>query len=325
MVSLNYSTNLLFSRRSFYSFLVGFAVLSASGCEIKQPGQAPNLQGRKARVVCTTGMIADAVKQIAGDKVEVSCLMGPGIDPHRYIATPKDMQVLEKADLILYNGLHLEGKMGDVLEARSRSTRTKAIGEGLSKLRNAEESTGGSHDPHIWFDVMLWAEALKNVRDALCEVDPANADAYKAGYDTYASELKKLDSEVRQTIQSIPSEKRVLVTAHDAFGYFGAAYGIEVHGLQGVSTATDTGSRDVMALADLIGKRKIPRIFAETSVPDVGLQAVIKATKKTYSHDVSLAQDQLYSDALGEPGSDGETYTSMVRHNANSIAKNLKQ
>jgi manganese/zinc/iron transport system substrate-binding protein len=324
MISRTYST-FLHQIQNFYPLaLMGFTLLMGMGCTL-QNGGIPNLEGRKARVVCTTGMIADAVEQIAKDRAEVTCLMGPGIDPHRYIATPKDMQLLEKADLILYNGLHLEGKMGDVLEARSRYTRTKAIGEGLSRLRLADEATGGTHDPHIWFDVLLWAEALKNVRDALIEIDPAHAEFYKANYDTYAEELRKLDSEVRQIIQSIPKEKRVLITAHDAFGYFGQAYGIEVHGLQGVSTATDTGSRDVMALADLIGQRKIPCIFAETSVPDAGLQAVIKATKKAYKHDVILAEDRLYSDALGEPGSGGETYIGMVRHNTTTIAKNLKR
>jgi manganese/zinc/iron transport system substrate-binding protein len=198
-----------------------------------------------------------------------------------------------------------------------------AVAAGLPDLRPAEEGFDAP-DPHVWFDVRLWMKVVERVRDALADLDPAHADQYRANAAGYLQELDALDKEVRETLARVPGERRVLITAHDAFGYFGRAYGFEVRGLQGVSTAGDTSSRDVQELADLIGTRKVRAVFAETSVPDKGMQAVMQAVRSKYKgFEVRLAADKLYSDALGAPGSGGETYAGMVRHNVNAIVKAL--
>lgn len=280
----------------------------------------------KVRVVATTGMIADAVKRIGGNHVSVECLMGPGIDPHRYTPTPQDMGALSNAKVIFFNGLHLEGKMTDVLE-HGRGAKAIAVTRYLdAKQLRTGEGADGSHDPHVWFDVKLWMKCVEAVRDGLVETDPTHAAEYKTNADAYLKELAALDAEVREKANTIPKDRRVLVTSHDAFGYFAAAYGFEVRGLQGVSTAAETTTKDVAELAQFLGTRKIPAVFGETSVPPKGLQAVLDAVKSKYTFDVKLigGDDALYSDALGEPGTPGETYTGMVRHNITVIAKALQ-
>lgn len=301
--------------------------LAVIGCKEPQ-GELPrpDLSNRKAKVLATTGMIADAAREIGGDHVEVDCLMGPGIDPHLYLATPKDLIRIDGADLVLFNGLHLEGKMTDVFEARAKRARTLGVAEDLPDLRQAEEGYDGTHDPHIWFDVTLWMKVCEKIRDALIDLDPAHADAYRERTRAYLETLTKLHQEVKSEAEKLPKDKRVLITAHDAFHYFGRAYGFEVKGLQGVSTASDTSGRDVQELADLIGTRQIKAVFAETSVSDKGMQAVQKAVRAKYKgFDVRLAEQQLYSDALGEPGSGADTYVAMVRHNVRAIVEALSQ
>jgi manganese/zinc/iron transport system substrate-binding protein len=296
-----------------------------SGCR-KPTGELPrpDLSNRPARVLATTGMIADAAKAVGGDLVQVDCLMGPGVDPHKYVPTPTDLNRVTAADLVLYNGLHLEGKMTDVFDARARVAWTAAVAEGLPNLRQAEEGFEGTHDPHVWFDVSLWMKVVEKIRDVLCELDPAHADRYRANASTYLNELTGLDREVRDRIARLPKASRVLITAHDAFGYFGRAYEFEVLGLQGVSTTSDASSSDVQALADLIGSRRVKAVFAETSVSNKGMQAVQQAVRMKYKgFEVKIADDELYSDALGAPGSSGETYIGMVRHNVNAIVKAL--
>jgi manganese/zinc/iron transport system substrate-binding protein len=304
--------------------LLGFLSLSflAAGCQKLNGDPAPpDLTNRKARVLATTGMIADAARVVGGEYVEVDCLMGPGIDPHQFVASPRDLGRIEGADLVLFNGLHLEGKMTDVLEKRSR---TVAVAEHLPDLRQAEEGFEGTHDPHVWFDVRLWMKVVEKVRDTLADLDPAHAEQYRANAVKYLQELDVLDKAVREKVARVPSDRRVLISAHDAFGYFGRAYGFEVRGLQGVSTAGDTSARDVQELADLIGTRRIKAVFAETSVPDKGMQAVMQAVRSKFKgFEVRLAEDKLYSDALGQPGSGGETYVGMVRHNVDAIVKAL--
>jgi manganese/zinc/iron transport system substrate-binding protein len=226
--------------------------------------------------------------------------------------------------LVLYNGLHLEGKMTDVFADRAKTQWTVAVAEGLPDLRQAEEGFEGTHDPHVWFDVRLWMKVVEKVRDTLVEIDPLHADVYRTNAAKYLGQLAALDSDVREKIARIPTERRVLITAHDAFGYFGRAYGFEVKGLQGVSTAGDTSGRDVQDLADLIGTRKIKAVFTETSVPDKGLKAVMEAVRSKHKgFEVRLAEDKLYSDALGTAGSGGETYIGMVRHNVDAIVRAL--
>lgn len=304
--------------------------LMLPGCRRVDEGiPRPDLSNRKARVVATTGMIADVVKEVGGEYVEVECLLGPGGDPHKYYPSPGDMTKLGNADIIFYNGLELEAKMGEVFEKLSKTRRTVAVTKDIppAELREPEPGFEGTHDPHVWFDVKLWQKAVHAVRDALVELDPTHAADYQANATAYLKKLDDLDAEVRREIKSkVPVERRVLITAHDAFGYFGKAYGFTVKGLQGTSTATQTGTRNVQDLARTIGEKKIPVIFGETSVPDEGIRAVLEAVEKQYPGvKVRLSDARLYSDALGEPGTDAGTYIGMVRHNVRTIVSALSQ
>jgi manganese/zinc/iron transport system substrate-binding protein len=308
------------------SFAAIACTLAGSGCK-KPSGQLRTHdydRGQPVRVLATTGMIADATQVVGGDRVQVDCLMGPGIDPHLFVPRPDHLTRIQQAHLVLYNGLHLEGKMTDIFADRGRTDWTVAVAEGLPDLRQAEVGFEGTYDPHVWFDVRLWMKCVEKIRDTLVEIDPLHADIYRTNATQYLSQLAALDSEVREKIARLPTERRVLVTAHDAFGYFGRAYSFEVRGLQGVSTAGDTSGRDVQELADLIGTRKIKAVFTETSVPDKGMKAVMEAVRSKYKgFEVRLAEDKLYSDALGAPGSGGETYVGMVRHNVDAIVRAL--
>jgi manganese/zinc/iron transport system substrate-binding protein len=218
--------------------------------------------------------------------------------------------------------------MTDVLGGGSGGRiRAKAVTARLDPAADLRTADGfdGSHDPHVWFDVRLWMKCVEQVRDEFAATDPAHADAYRANADRYLKDLAALDAEVREKANRLPKDRRILVTAHDAFGYFGRAYGFEVHGLQGVSTAAETGTKDVKNLAAFLGSRKIPAVFGETSVPSAGLKAVLDAVRADHKHDVRLVGEALYSDALGEPGTSGETYAGMVRHNIDTIVGELSR
>jgi manganese/zinc/iron transport system substrate-binding protein len=278
-------------------------------------------------VVATTGMIADAARIVGGRHVTVHCLMGPGVDPHQYKASAGDLQRMQSAKLVLYNGLHLEGKMADIFEEMGKRTKTVAVTHLMDPhrdLRPAAAGYEGTHDPHVWFDVSLWMKAVEAVRDALGEMDPAHAADFKANADAYLKELASLHEEVKRKAATVLADRRVLVTAHDAFYYFGRAYGFEVRGLQGISTASEPSTRDVQDLARLIGTRKIPAIFGETSVPDRNIQAVVDAVRTGYGFDVRFVGEKLFSDALGNPDTPAGTYAGMVRHNIDTIVGALK-
>ncbi|RMG64216.1 MAG: manganese transporter, partial [Calditrichaeota bacterium] len=212
-------------------------------------------------------MIADAVKHVGGARVSVTALMGPGVDPHLYKASEGDVARLARADLIFYNGLHLEGKMVEIFEQMKRRKPTFAVADGVDPGRLIHsEKFASSHDPHIWFDVRIWQPVVMYIRDVLARLDPKHAEIYRENAAAYLQELEALDRYVRSRIAEIPPQRRVLITAHDAFEYFGRAYGLEVHGLQGISTASEAGTADVQRLADFIVQRKIPAVFVETSV-----------------------------------------------------------
>ena len=304
----------MLSRVSFA--LLALTSLFASGCSNSQ-----------STIVCTTSLIADATKRIAGPHWKVESLMGPGVDPHKYQPSASDLGKLSSAKLILFNGLHLEGKMVDVLEKPAKGRRAVAVSRSIPEtdLHRSEPGSETIHDPHIWFDVRLWKKCAGVIRDELCELDPAHAADFRANAEAYLKELDDLHKEVLAKAAKLPAEKRILVTSHDAFGYFAAAYGFEVHGLQGVSTASESGTQDVQTLAKLIGEKKVPALFTETSVPSKGLEKVIATVRETYKIDVRLiaGDDALYSDALGEAGSTGATYIGMVRHNIDAIVKAL--
>lgn len=273
---------------------------------------------RQIRVVATTGMIADIVQNVGGDRVAVTALMGPGVDPHLYKASEGDLHLLEKADVIFYNGLHLEAGMERIFAHMAKWKRIVAVTTEIDRaLLIPTGDSSGNYDPHIWFDVQLWMLAVEPVRDTLAAMDPAAAGVYRQNARIYLDELAALDAYVRAQAERIPAEKRVLVTAHDAFGYFGRAYGFEVRGLQGISTAAEAGTADVQALAQMIAERQIPAIFIESSIPQRNVEAV-QAAVRARGFQVEIG-GQLYSDAMGSPGTPAGTYTGMVRHNIDAI------
>lgn len=302
---------------------VGVAALVTAGCGRVGTTTLPDLSDRETiRAVATTGMVADAVLVVGGERVRVRALMGPGIDPHLYKASEGDVRRLEQADVVFYSGLHLEAKMADVLERIGDRRRTVAVTRGIpeaSLLR--PPAFEGQADPHVWFDVRLWSNAVEAVRDALVEADPAHADGYRMRAAAYLDRLAALDTEVRRLAVSVPAARRVLVTAHDAFGYFGRAYGFEVVGLQGISTASEAGTKDVARLADLIASRRIPAIFVESSVSPRTIGAVQEAVRSR-GFDVEIG-GSLFSDAMGTAGTPEGTYPGMVRHNITVIAEAL--
>lgn len=318
MVSFNYS------RRLLVSLSLLCALVAVPGCG----GGPPAFTGPPVRVLATTTMVADLAARVGGDRVKVDALMGPGVDPHRYQPTASDLQRLRDAHLVLFNGLHLEGKMADLFAKSGSRMRAVGVAEALdhSLLRTADID-GGEHDPHVWFDVKLWAKCVPPVRDALIALDPEGKATYEANAAAYLEEMAALDVEVRAEVEKLPAARRKLVTSHDAFGYFGRAYGFEVKGLQGVSTASETGIRDRDELARYLGSNRVSAVFTETSVPDEGLKAVLETCRRDYKHDVKLigGDDALYSDALGAPGTPTGTYAGMVRHNVKAIVAALRE
>ncbi|MFW5904916.1 MAG: metal ABC transporter solute-binding protein, Zn/Mn family, partial [bacterium] len=255
---------------------------------------------------------------VGGDRVRVTGLMGPGIDPHLYKASAGDVQRLGSADLILYNGLHLEAAMADVLARMDGRTPTRAVAESIPEdLLLAPPEWEGQYDPHVWSDVGLWRYAVEAVRDALIEVDPEGDAEYRRSARALLDELEELDAWVRQEVERIPSELRVLVTAHDAFNYFGEAYGFEVEGLQGLSTVAEAGTGDVRRVAELVARRRIPAIFVETSIPRRTVEAV-RAAVRARGFEVEVG-GELFSDAMGDPGTEEGTYPGMIRHNVRTI------
>jgi manganese/zinc/iron transport system substrate-binding protein len=276
----------------------------------------------RLRVVATIGMIGDAAERIGGDRVRVISLMGPGVDPHLYKARAGDVRRLSQADLVLYNGLHLEAAMGEVLEELGQRRRTVAVSTGVdrSQLMSPPEF-GGSYDPHIWFDVGLWSNAVRRIGQSLVEADPEHAAEYSSRLAAYLEELAELDAWVRSRVATVPPARRVLITAHDAFGYFGRAYDFEVMGLQGISTTAEAGTSDVQRLAALIVARRIPAVFVETSIPRRTIEAV-QAAVSARGFRVEIG-GELYSDALGDAGTPEGSYTGMVRHNVETIVAGL--
>jgi manganese/zinc/iron transport system substrate-binding protein len=249
--------------------------------------------------------------------------MGPGVDPHLYRAKAGDVDRLSRAEIVFYNGLHLEAKLAEVLERRGERQPTVAVTSGIDRSRLlAPPEFAGAFDPHVWFDVSLWAETLAPIRAALAAADPGNAAAYAANEQAYRGSLEALHGWVLRRTAEVPAPQRALVTAHDAFNYFGRAYDFEVLGLQGISTAAEAGTADVQTLAAFVAERRIPALFAESSVPRRSIEAV-QAAVLSRSFSVAIG-GQLYSDALGDPRTPAGTYEGMVRHNVDTIVDALK-
>lgn len=276
-------------------------------------------------IATTTGMINDIVLNIGKDRVSTTSLMGPGVDPHLYKASAKDVSTLSGADMIFYNGLNLEGKMTEVFENMSkRGIKTVAVAESIDKNRLLQSPTyKGYYDPHVWFDVGLWSNAVARVTESLVNHDPENRDFYIANSAEYLSRLDSLNNFVKAKVNSLPEKKRVLITAHDAFGYFGKAYDFEVIGLQGVSTDSEASTADLQNLSKLIVERKIPAIFVESSVSPKYIEAVKEAVNsRGFNVEVGGV---LYSDALGNYGTPEGTYIGMFEYNANTIVDSLNK
>lgn len=295
---------------------LGWAALA--GCS-PPDGGGLSVDGRP-RVVATTTVVADLVRQVGGERVIVECLMPPGVDPHSYKATPRDADRLLKADLVVASGLHLEGRLAALLEQLADRVPFVAVAERLPAKRLLE-ADGGLPDPHVWFDAALWSQAAAPVADALARIDPDAAVAYRSAAEAYAARLHDLDATLRQRIASIPAQRRVLVTAHDAFRYFGRAYDIEVVGVQGTNTTSEAGLGDVNRLVELVVSRTIPAVFVETSVADRNVTALIEGAAAR-GHRLALG-GRLYSDSLGEPGGDGDTLEAALQANVARIVAGL--
>jgi manganese/zinc/iron transport system substrate-binding protein len=282
----------------------------------------PDTEGdSRPYVVATTGMVRDAAEQIGGDLFRIDGIMGPGVDPHLYRATPADIRRMESADLLLYNGLLLEGRLAEILDRIG--SRSFAVASAVpDSLLMAPYEYGGNYDPHIWFDVSLWKYAVNGIADQLSALAPEHEEAIRLRNEAYQKELDALHSYVVSQTASIPEERRVLITAHDAFGYFGRAYGMQVEGLQGISTTSEYGLQDVRMMRDLIIERKIPAIFVETSISSRSIESLISGTKE--SGFMVTIGGELYSDALGAYGTETGTYIGMFRHNADQITSALR-
>jgi manganese/zinc/iron transport system substrate-binding protein len=288
-----------------------------TGCQ-----DAPASRGKyPIRVVCTTGMVADLVRNVGGEHVQVTALMKAGVDPHLYQASPGDIVLLNGADAIFYSGLHLEGRMTDLLESMAGGKPAVAVATTIPQDQILHDENN-AHDPHVWFDVSLWSQASDAVRDALSKFDPVHADDYRASAERLQQRLARLHEETKVAIDSIPKHHRVMVTAHDAFRYFGRAYGIDVRGIQGISTDSEAGVKKINELVNFLVERKIKAVFVETSVSNENVRALLEGCEAK-GHTVVIG-GELYSDAMGAEGTPEGTYEGMIRHNVETIVKALE-
>ncbi|MGJ8683159.1 MAG: metal ABC transporter solute-binding protein, Zn/Mn family [Nonlabens sp.] len=300
-----------------YSFYILLSLLLVSCGETKE-------DNGKLKVVTTTTMITDMVENIGGDLIEVNGMMGSGVDPHLYKPSEGDMRKLTNADVIFYNGLHLEGKLVDVFEKMNGIGKTTiAISDALDKSTLiGSDYFASNYDPHIWFDIDYWTQMTEFVTVKLIEINPENKAAFEKNRDIYLKKLADLKRELASKIEELPQEKRILVTAHDAFNYFGRSFDFEVVGLQGLSTATEAGVKDVQRITQFIIENKIKAVFVESSVPRRTVEA-LEAAVKAQNHEVQIG-GELFSDALGSGGTEEGTYIGMYRHNVNTIVNALK-
>jgi manganese/zinc/iron transport system substrate-binding protein len=299
-------------------WIILLTALTLSACST--PAEQVDIADREIKVVTTIGMIADIAKNVGGDRVEVTGLMGPGIDPHLYKASEGDVSALLEADIIFYNGLHLEAQMGEVLERMENKTHAVTQGIDTTKLISPAEFQG-NYDPHVWFNVTFWMQAVEAVRDALIEFDPGSESVYTANAEAYLAELEELHAYVQEQAQRLAESQRVIITAHDAFNYFGLEYGFEVRGLQGISTESEASTADVRGLVDFIVERQVKAVFIESSVPVRNVEAV-QAAVQARGFDLEIG-GELFSDAMGDPGTVEGTYVGMVRHNVDTIVEAL--
>lgn len=302
-------------------------LLAAAACGCGSDRASPNAgigasnDGRLA-VVATVGMAADLVRGVGGDHVAVTQLLGPGVDPHLYKTTRDDLHQIVAADAVFYVGLMLEGKMADALVKVARSQPVFAVTEGLDESELLEPSAfAGHYDPHVWMDVKLWSQCLDRVVAALSELDPERREIYETNAEAYRAELQELHGYGRRVLASIPEDRRVLITSHDAFNYFGRAYDLDVQGVQGISTESEAGLRRINELVDLIVNRQVQAVFVESSVSRKNIEALVEGAHSRGSSVV--VGGELFSDAMGAAGTYEGTYIGMLDHNFTTVARAL--
>lgn len=309
----------------FRALLFTLTSILLLGCENNENAKATSTESSKKLIVCTTSIVRDAVQNLlkgsAEEYTEVRSLMGPGVDPHLYKATKSDLDDLSEADIIIYNGLFLEGKMDGILKKLSRSKTVIPMAEVISSEKLIKAG-GHEADPHVWFDVSLWAEAVSGLSKELQKALPGAAEAVRQNESSYISELNKLHLEVGKAMLEIPEKQRVLITSHDAFGYFGKAYRTDVKGIQGISTSSEPGLRTITEMTDFIAERGIGAVFTEASVSEKHMQSVVEGCKAK-GHEVNIG-GSLFTDALGESSGTAGTYKGMVRENVRIISAALK-
>ena len=291
-------------------------ILFGFGCD-------KNTSSEKPYIVTTTGMIADIVKKIAGDTVKTQNLIPAGVDPHIYIASEGDVAILSKADLIFYNGLNLEARLGELFEKMNDKKTITAVAESIPKSQLITSAKFENiYDPHIWLDVKLWTKVANHIFIELSRLVPEKKEIYHENFKKLEKKLIRLDNNIKNELKILPQSSRMLVTAHDAFGYFGIAYGLDVVGLQGMSTNSKPGTKDVQRLVDYIIEKKIKAIFFESTISPRTIKAVQEsAHAKGWNVKVG---GKLYADALGPKGSDADTYMKMIEHNVKTIIRELR-
>lgn len=299
--------------------------LALTGCgpSAKREPTATSAPSKPFTAVATVGMIADIVRNVAGDRADVIGIIGAGVDPHLYKPTRRDVVRLSEADIVFYNGLMLEGKMGDVLVRLARGGKpVYAVTEAILEQGDYVMANEAQHyDPHVWMDVGGWMRAVSVVADALAEFDPARGADYQASAEAYLTELEALNGYAQRVIGSIPEGQRVLVTAHDAFNYMGRAYGLDVRGIQGLSTESEAGVQDIEQLVAFLVHKRIPAVFVESSVADKNVRALVEGAA-AQGHKVVIG-GELFSDAMGPSDSYEGTYIGMIDHNVTTIARAL--
>lgn len=315
-----------FYKSFFLSLLTVLVSLWQLGCGSQPEEVAASTElAEPYQIVCTVGMITDVVRKVAGDRASVEGIIGEGVDPHLYKPTRGDVVKLSQADVVFYNGLLLEGKMTDVLvRVAGTGKPVRAVTEAILDESDylLEKDDGSEYtDPHVWMDVAGWQQAVPVVAETLAAFDPGHAETYRSNAACYLEQLKALDAYAKTALATIPESQRVLVTAHDAFQYLGRAYGIEVRGIQGISTESEAGVRDLEDLVDFIVERQIPAVFVETSVADKNVRALVEGAKAR-GHEVVIG-GSLFSDAMGEPGTHEGTYVGMIDHNVTTITNAL--
>lgn len=297
-----------------YVFAVCFVMISCQN--------GANTNKGKLLILCTTSMIADGVRNICGDNAQIQALMGAGVDPHLYKPAIRDLDKITAADIIVYNGLHLEGKMVELLKKIARTKPVFALSDGLTEKDIIQtQDAGSAHDPHIWFDLMVWKKGLGYIARKLGEIDTLHHKDYEKNFTTYASKLDSTFLSLNEKWSRVSIEKRVLITSHDAFSYYGRSFGVEVKALQGISTMAEFGLRDVTELVDFICLRKVPAVFIESSVSDKSLKAVVEGCESRGCK-VKIGAG-LYSDAMGSEGTPEATYIGMISYNTDVIIKGL--